>query len=160
MSRVKSEYRTTSRDVYNRFCLAYPDIKLSFEDWKKIIYTYSHVVRDYILESGDIAKVPFGIGAFAIAKKKVKKHKTDPWGREWINLAVDWKKTRELGKKTYHLNTHSDGYSYRWKWFIGTARFYLSSIWSFRPYRESSRKLAQFLKNPTKKYTEIYNEWK
>lgn len=157
--KVKTEYRTASAETYKRFCAANPDIKLSYTEWKKIIYTHNYILRDYILESGDIAKIPFGIGIFAISKKPVKKHKTDPWGREWINLPIDWKKTRELGKRIYNFNAHSDGYSYRWKWFINTARFYMAAIWNFKPYRDSSRKLAQFLKNPTKKYTEIYKQW-
>ena len=157
--RVKTDYRTASAETYRKFCLAYPDINLSSEKWREIIYTYNRVVRDYILESGDIAKVPFGIGIFAIAKKKLKKHKTDPWGREWVALPIDWKKTKEAGKYIYNFNTHSDGYTYRWKWFLQTARFYMAGLWSFKPHRDSSRKLAQFLKSSSKKYTEIYKEW-
>lgn len=157
--RIATEYRTASSDTYKRFCVANPDVSISFEAWKKIIYTYNYTVRDYILDSGDMAKMPFGIGIFAITKKKVKKHKIDPWGREWVNLPIDWQKTKELGKRVYNFNNHSDGYRYKWKWFCKTSRFYLSGIWNFRPYRDSSRKLAQYLKNPTKKYSEIYKEW-
>jgi hypothetical protein len=157
--RVATEYRTASADTYKRFCTTYPDIHLSFKEWKKIIYTYNYVVRDYILESGDMAKIPFGIGLFAISKKKVKKHKIDRWGREWINLPIDWQKTRELGYHVYNFNNHSDGYRYKWKWFVKSARFQMSSIWNFKPYRDSSRKLAQYLKREGSKYSEIYKEW-
>src|SRR5687768_12533887 len=111
--RVKVGYRTTERAVYNRFCLAHPEIKISFEKWKEVIYTYNYAFRDYILESGEKAKYPWGFGSFAISKKKVKKFKE--WnGKTYINLPVDWKKTKEMGKTIYHFNAHTDGFRCKW----------------------------------------------
>jgi hypothetical protein len=159
MSKTKVEYRSGSTETYKRFCAANPDVHLSKEQWSKIIYTYNYIVRDYILDSGDISKVPFGIGLFTISKKKIKKHKVDPWNREWVNLPIDWKKTKEEGKYVYLFNNHSDGYRYKWRWFNKTARFYMSAIWNFIPSRDTSRKLAQYLKKPGSVYSEIYQEW-
>ncbi len=157
--RLKTDYRTTSAATYKKFSELNPDIEISYEDWKKVLYTYTHIIRDYILDSGDIAKMPFGIGLFAISKRKVSKIKVDPYGKEWINMPIDWKKTKEAGKYIYHFNNHSDGYRYKWKWFIKTARFHLAFIWNFTPHRDSSRKLATYIKKPGSKYSEIYKEW-
>ena len=155
----KIEYRSGSTETYKRFKAAHPDIDLTSAEWREIVYTYNHIVRDYILDSGDIAKIPFGVGLFTITKKKIKKHKTDPWNREWVNLPIDWKKTKELGKYMYLFNAHSDGYRYKWRWFCKTARFYMAGLWNFKPYRESSRKLAQYLKKPGSVFSEVYQEW-
>lgn len=157
--RISTEYRTASVDTYSRFCLTYPELGLSYKQWSKILYDYSYTVRDYMLDSGDKTKLPFGIGYFAIAKKRPKKHKTDPNGKVWINLAIDWKKTKEEGKYMYLFNNHTDGYRYKWKWFYKTARFLMAGIWNFKPYRDNSRKLAEYIKKPNSKYSEIYKEW-
>lgn len=160
--RVKVEYRTSSKEVYKRFCQAYPDIKLSFKDWKKIIYTFNELYRDYILESGARVKMPNGFGYFAITKKKLKRFKNfkDPEGNNYINLPIDWAKTKKAGKRIYHTNPHTDGWKGSWMWFRDDARFYLSDIWNFVASRKSSRLLGKFLKIPNSPYLQKYKNWK
>lgn len=158
MPRVKVEYRSTSKAVYDKFCETHPHVKLTFEQWKSIIYTYNHMCRDYILETGERIKLPWGLGSFSIGKKKMKKYKIFK-GQEVINLPIDWPKTRKAGKYIYHLNTHSDGYRYKWMWFSRDARIYHTAIWVFKPSRVSSRKLAEYIKKPNSVYSQIYKQW-
>lgn len=158
MPRVKVSYRTGSKEAYDKFCAAHPNINLTFDKWKSIIYTHNHLFRDHILETGDKIKLPWGLGAFSVTKKKSKKfviHK----GKERVALPIDWAKTRKAGRRIYHLNTHTDGYKYRWFWFLSDARFYHTDIWVFKPSRVSSRKLAEYLKRPNSPYAEVYREW-
>lgn len=158
MPRVKVSYRTASKEAYNKFCQLHPNIHLTFEKWKSIIYSYNYLFRDHILETGDRIKLPWGLGGFSISKKKSKKFVVID-GKEHINMAVDWIKTRKAGKKIYHLNAHTDGFRYKWFWFRKDARFHQTSIWVFKPSRVSSRKLAEYLKRPNSFYPQIYKEW-
>src|SRR5260221_6291688 len=156
MSRVKVEYRTSSRKVYDKFCLKHPDVKITFDEWKNIIHTFNHLFRDYILETGERGKLPWGLGVFAISKKKIKKLKTYD-GKEYVNLPIDWQKSRKAGKRIYNFNTHTDGFRFRWHLFHRECRFHNSDIWNFKPSRDSSRKIAEYLRIPQQQ--EVYKQW-
>lgn len=156
--RTKVEYRTSSKQAYAKFCTAHPEVNLSFDKWKEIIYTFNTLFRDHLLDSGDRCKLPWGLGTFSVSKKKSKKIiKVN--GKEYVNLAVDWIKTLKAGKYVYQFNSHTDGYRYKWKWFFKDARFFQSDIWAFKPSRSSSRKLAEYLKRPNSHYPQLYKEW-
>ena len=157
MSRVAVDYSTGSVLAYRLFKKAYPSAGLTREQWRIILYMYNESFRDYILETGDKAKMPYGFGDFAIIKKKRKKIKIIK-GVEHINLPIDWKKTREKGKTIYNFNYHSEGWFFGWKWFIKTARFRFSDFWYFKPSRTSSRLIAHYVKTKHE-YQDIYKEW-
>ncbi len=159
MPRVAIDYRTSSKEAYKSFCKKNPTIKLDFDKWKGIIYDFNYSFRDYVLETGFKVKMPFGFGEFAINKKKAKRVVHLPDGRQFINLSVDWKKTKEIGKKIYQFNDHTEGYKYTWSWFKKTARLKQTGLWYFKPSRVSSRLLAHYLK-ADKKYQHIYMSWK
>jgi len=156
MSRVKVEYRTGSKDVYNKFCTKYPDAGLSYTKWREIIDTFNDLFREYILETGEKGKMPWGIGVFAVSKKKTKKTKKHD-GKEYVNLPIDWQKTKKAGRKIYNFNTHTDGFRFRWYIFPRESRFQHPDIWNFKPSRVSSRKIAEYLKIPQQQ--ELYKQW-
>lgn len=156
--RTKIDWRSASKENYNNFCKKNPSVKLTFEEWRNIIYSYTEAFRDYILETGEKAKLPFGFGEFSINKKKRKKMK-DIDGKEFVNLPIDWKKTREKGKRIYNFNFHTEGYFFGWVWFKDTARLRQSDLWYFKPSRTTSRMLSHYLKTDDK-YQNIYREWK
>jgi len=156
MPRVKVEFRTASKENYKKFCLKFSSINITYEQYKQIIYEYSYVFRDYILHSGEDAKLPWGLGSFRIVKKKPKYSVIDPkTGKEHVNLPIDWKSTKELKKKVYHLNYHTDGYRCKWFWIRKNSRIHKCEIWSFKFSRTTSRALkAQLYKDPI--YHQIY----
>jgi hypothetical protein len=156
--RVKVSYRTGSKEAYKKFCSAHPNINLSFDKWLEIIYTFNYNFRDHILETGDKCKLPWGVGSFTVSKKKTRRF-VKIKGKEYTLMAVDWAKTKKIGKKVYHLNSHTDEYRYKWKWFSEDCRFYLRDIWTFKPTRTTSRKLAEYLKRPSSPFPQIYREW-
>lgn len=158
MSRVLVEWRSSSKENYNRFCKKFPNTILSFEEWKNIIYLYNESFKEYILETGYKAKLPFGFGEFSINKKK-RRVKKGIDGKEFINLPIDWQKTKEKGKVIYNFNHHTEGYFFGWMWFKTTARFRHSDLWYFKPSRVTSRLLSHYLKVDSK-YQNIYCEWK
>lgn len=158
MPRVPVSYRTGSKEAYNKFCKAHPNINLTFKKWKSIIYSYNQLFRDHILETGDKIKLPWGLGSFSVSKRPTKRSVIVD-GEEKIIMAVDWVKSKKAGKRIYHLNTHTDGFRYKWMWFNRDARIYQCDIWVFKPSRVTSRKLAEYLKRPNSTFPQIYREW-
>lgn len=154
--RVKVEWRSASKENYLDFCKKHPSIKLTFEEWKTIIYTFIDNFKEYVLETGERVKLPFGIGEFSITKKKRRKKKG--LNDEFINLPIDWTKTKEKGKIIYNFNYHTEGYFFGWLWFKSTARIKNCDFWYFKPSRVTSRLLAHYLKVDNK-YQHIYCEW-
>jgi nucleoid DNA-binding protein len=153
--RVKVDYRTSSKECYKDFCLKYPSIKLTYNEWLEIIYNFNEEFRNHILETGDKCKLPMGLGSFSVTKKKRKQKKGST---EYINLPVDWKKTREKGKRIFNFNFHTDSYFFGWKWFKREARFKHAALFYFKPSRVSSRMINHYIKtNPMSQH--IYKEW-
>jgi nucleoid DNA-binding protein len=156
--RTKIDWRSASRENYTDFCRRHPNVQLTFDQWKSIIYDFNESFKEHILETGDRIKFPFGFGEFSINKRKRKRYKTKD-NHAYINLPVDWKKTREKGKIIYNFNFHTEGYFFGWKWFKTTARLKNIDLWYFKPSRSTSRLLAHYL-NVNDKYQHIYREWK
>lgn len=127
---------------------------MTFEKWKSIIYGFNEMFRDYILETGDKIRYPLGLGEFSVNKKKTRR-----MYKEHILLPVDWIKTRQLGKKVYYFNDHTEGFRFKWYWFAKTARIKHCKYWVFKPSRVSSRELGKYLKKPNSDYQFIYREW-
>lgn len=157
--RVKTDYRSSEEKVYFDFCKKNPEFKISYIEWKKIIYDYNESLRNYILETGEKVKIPGGFGDMAITKKYRKKYFTTPDGEQKINLPIDWQKTKQKGKKIYNFNYHTEGFFFGWKWFKdNTTRIKHKKFWYFKPSRISSRMLAHYIKTDNK-YQHLYKEW-
>ena len=157
--RTKIDWRSSSKDSYNDFCKKHTSIKLTYDEWRNVLYTYNESFKEYILETGEKVKLPFGFGEFSINKKKRRKLKNNVDGKEFVNLPIDWQKTKEKGKVIYNFNYHTEGFFFGWMWFKSTARFKNSDLWYFKPSRLTSRLLSHYLKT-NDKYQYIYNEWK
>jgi hypothetical protein len=156
--RTKVDWRSASKENYNNFCKKNPSVKLSFDEWRNIVYLYLDSFKEHILETGEKAKLPFGFGEFSINKKKRRKIKGVD-GKEFVNLPIDWKKTKEKGKRIYNFNFHTEGYFFGWMWFKDSARLKHTELWYFKPSRTTSRMLSHYLKT-NDRYQHIYCEWK
>lgn len=156
--RVKVDWRSASKENYNNFCKKHPTIKLTFDEWRNIIYTFTDSFKEYILETGERARLPFGFGEFSVNKKKRRKMK-GIGDKQFVNLPIDWKKTKEKGKVIYNFNFHTEGFFFGWIWFKDTARLKYLDLWYFKPSRVTSRLLSHYLK-ASENYQHIYREWK
>ncbi len=159
MSRPKNEFRTASKECYDRFCENNPSITLSFEDYKQVLYTFNTTLILHLLETGDMVKLPYGLGELVINKYKPKRFKTLVDGREIVNLAVNWVETKKAGKYIYHLNAHTDGYRYFWMWNWWKTRTKCAYIWKLEMARVHSRLLKTYLKKANSKYKDLYREF-
>lgn len=150
-------YRTGSLESHKEFCKKHPDVKLSYDEYKNIIYSFNYMFVEHILETGEKVKLPAGLGDFSINKRKRKKT-INVNGVEMINLPIDWKKTKEKGKRIYNFNFHTEGYNFKWNWFKRSARFKHSDLFYFKPSRITSRLLGHYLK-VDEKYQHTYATW-
>ena len=157
MPRIHIDYRTASRECYSKFCKKHPTIKLSFDEWRNILYTFNDGFKTYILETGQKARLPAGFGEFSINKKKRRKT-TEYQGVTRINLPIDWKKTKEKGKRIYNFNHHTEGFFFGWIWFKETARIRNIDLWWFKPTRLTSRLINHYIKTDNK-YQHLYCQW-
>lgn len=157
MPRVSTEYRTASRSTFNKFKEKFPEVEIDYTTWANIIYSFNYAFRDYALETGYKIKFIHGFGDFAITKWRPNKI-VEYEGEDKINLPIDFKRTKELGKTIYHMNYHTDGYKFRWKWFKKVARICMSKYWNFKPSRISSRLLKHYISLPD--YQDKYLTWK
>jgi nucleoid DNA-binding protein len=155
--RVKVDWRSSSKDSYRLFCKKHPSIKLTYDEWKNILYSFNEAFRIYILETGERVKMPYGFGEFSINKKKRRKLKG--LKDEFVNLPIDWKRSKEKGKKIYNFNYHTEGFFFGWMWFKKTARLKNTDLWYFKPSRTTSRLLSHYI-NTDSKYQHLYNQWK
>jgi nucleoid DNA-binding protein len=158
MPRVHIEWRSSSKENYINFCKKNPNIIITFNEWKNIVYQYNEYFKNYILETGEKARLPFGFGEFSINKKKRKKFKNIK-GEEYINLPVDWQRSKVKGKRIYNFNYHTEGYFFGWMWFKEYARIKNVDLWYFKPSRTTSRLLSHYIQTDNK-YQNIYMQWK
>lgn len=156
--RVKVDWRSASKENYSDFCKKHPTIHLTFDEWRNIAYTFIESYKEYILETGEKARLPHGFGEFSINKKKRRKVKGIN-GKEFVNLPIDWKRTKEKGKRIYNFNYHTEGFFFGWNWFKSSARLKHTELWYFKPCRSTSRLLSHYIKADDK-YQFMYHEWK
>lgn len=151
----KADLRTDSQSAYERFCEANPDVKISKQKWAAVVRGFNESIIDYILETGEKVRLPWGVGALSVSKFKPRRTKIFE-GKEYINLAVDWAATKRLGKRTYHLNAHTDGNRFKWYWFRKDCMIDFSPVRFFKPCKSASHKLAAYLKGNPEKYGQMY----
>lgn len=99
---------------------------------------------EYLVKDARIFYLPHMVGVLSIEKKKIKVPKDGK-----ANLRIDWEQTKKLGKRIYHLNSHTNGYNYRFLWRRRGVDARVKNItkYSFIPTRTHKRALAAFLKD-------------
>lgn len=159
MPRQIHEFRTASKESYQNFCKENPEIKITFKQFVDILYTYNDFLMMYLLDSGEIIKLPYGLGNIVINKYKPIKYKKLLNGETKLNLSVDWKETKKQGKKIYLMNYHTKGYKCYWMWSHRNARFKFPFMWKFEVNRKYSRLLNTYLTKKEIEYINIYKEY-
>jgi hypothetical protein len=126
--------------------------KVSYEMYKKINVLANTFLSDKILE-GKRIKLPFGLSDVFINKYKQEIKNKD--GR--LNLPIDWKKSKELGKRVYHLNHHTDGFTFKWFWAKSDAKFKFKELWAFKAVRKNTRAINKIVKEGEVEYKQYVN---
>ena len=94
----------TFRDMYKTMGAEVP-----YKLYTAILHAMCQIILEHVLERSEGFKMPYGLGFIQVGKYLPKQLTPK-------SLSIDYKATREYGKKIYHLNEHSDGYKYRLYW--------------------------------------------
>lgn len=129
---------------------------LSCTKYNSIVGEFNTAVLDLIVLEHYEFKMPRRLGYLRIRKSKPPL-KILPDGKlDTKRLVVDWASTKKMwkddplthGKVVYHMNTHTDGYVFKWHWDKITSNAYNIKAYSFRVVRTAKRKLAKVAKDP------------
>lgn len=134
----KNKKSYTIRDIYTQYRKTHENaVYLRF---KRILDEVNKIIIETILDASQPFKMPSGLGLICIVKYRPKTY-TDK------SLSVDYRASKEEGKRIYHLNEHSDGYKYRLYWskqpYTFAARYKYQLILT----RANKRYLAQLIFN-------------
>lgn len=125
----------TFRDMYHTMPISVP-----YNTYKLVLEAMCASILEHIFEQSDGFKMPFGLGFIQIGKYRPKSYSEK-------SLSVDYKSSKEYGKRIYHLNEHSNGYKFRLYWskiprvFPDRYKYQLCLV------RANKRKLAQLIFN-------------
>ena len=98
------------------------------------------VILECLEDRSDGFKMPSGLGYIRIGKYLPKTY-TDK------SLSVDYKASKEYGKRIYHLNEHSGGYKFRLFWSKQPYTFSDRYKYQLVFVRANKRRLAQLIFN-------------
>lgn len=118
---------------------------VTYKEYRKIISDYFKQVLENMYK-GYTFYIPFGLGKTYIIKKKI--------GIEVDSLTPDWNLTNKYGKLVYHLNEHSNGYRYNFKWDKSACKNKGHQLYRLVFTRGNKRQLAEYIKTGTYDYIE------
>jgi hypothetical protein len=133
----------TLKDVYSFYIESVGSneiYKVEFKVFKSIIEEYYLQVVDDILYKGREYKLPYRLGRIKIVKRKVDVNNLNRFG-------IDWVESVKNKKQIYHLNNHSRGFVYRYKWEKTNSLVPNLYFYKFVPTRTIKRKLAYIIKH-------------
>jgi len=125
----------TFRDMYRTM-----PVEVDYSLYKRVLDEMCKVILEHVLNASEGFKMPYGLGLIQVGKYKPKEYNSK-------SLSVDYKSSKDLGVRTYHLNEHTDGYKYRLYWskiprtFPDRYKYQLGFV------RQNKRKLAQLIFN-------------
>ena len=134
----KNKKSYTILDIYRAYNKINENVQ--YLRYKRILDEFNKVVKDEILERSQLFKMPYGLGSICIVKYKPKSYTPK-------SLSVDYKTSKEEGKKIYHLNEHSNGYKYRLYWTKIPRTFPKRYMYQIQFVRDNKRHLAQLIFN-------------
>lgn len=119
--------------------------------------TYSAIINDMfemitnrILDEGINLKLPCSLGYIGIKKRKMNFAALE----QYKTFKVDMKASQLHNRLVYHLNEHSNNYSYRWYWDKSGCKLPNKKIYKFSANLQNKRKLAQKILTKERDYTE------
>lgn len=130
---MKQSY--TFRDMYRTM-----PVEVDYSLYKRVLEEMCKVILEYVLERSEGFKMPYGLGFIQVGKYRPKNYDTK-------SLSVDYKASKELGQRVYHLNEHSDMYKFRLYWSKIPRTFPDRYKYQLNFVRQNKRRLAQLIFN-------------
>lgn len=136
----------TLEDLYGNYLNSHPEgseYYLNKHDFKKASkYIFNNIVEDIF--KGKRYKLPHNLGTLYLDKFKLKGKK------------VDFGTSNKIGKVVYYTNLHSDGLTYKLKWFKVSTNFKYKKLYKFKLNRNHSRHLSSLIKQNKIKIFKYY----
>lgn len=149
--RKKRTFAYTVKDFYKYYIDNLEEnspYEVDYKTYRSILEDYFKYLRDEVIEEGNTIKIPGRLGQLSIIKQ-MPAH----WNKN--SLCVDFKATAEYGKTIYHLNEHSNGFKYRFRWNKTNLLIRNSAAYQLVMTRANKRRLAQIIKNRERDYVEL-----
>ena len=121
--------------------------KVEYKVFLAILHDYFKIMSDAIILKAADVKLPSQLGTIFVRKRKFKPYRN--------HLNVDFKSTNELGKTVLHMNEHTNGYSFMFKWEKRSMAFRSSILYQLVMSRDNKRRLAKCIKSKTTDYIEL-----
>ena len=121
----------------------YSDIE--YYQFVEICNEFYKGMMDLVLTKNSIYKLPHRMGSLRVIKRIVKADH---------GIAVDWVNSVKYKKKIVHLNEHSNGYKYLFKWYKNVAIFVNQGHYRLVLTRANKRRLASLIKSGVDYYEE------
>lgn len=131
--------RLTIRNVYEAYpykqdeLSAYYCTKQEFVDINKAFFL---LLTLYLIETGNEYTFPGGLGSIKVRKRRARMDQQ----------FIDFKRSKEVGKRVHHMNMHSNGYYARFKWYKRKITLANKKAFKFIPVRAAKRHLAKCIK--------------
>lgn len=131
------------RDAYKRYIKEYPKgdtFFVEYKEYREVCELNNKLALKLILEESEVYKMYANLGDIEIEKKKMILTNLEN------KMKVDWKASKEAGTRIFHLNEHSDGHKYKFKWNKKTSRITNKKAYSLIINRTDKRRLAAHIK--------------
>lgn len=109
------------------------------KEYRSIIEDYILLLNKEILDNASIFKMPYRLGTLQIVKLSSSNNRNKKY-------SIDFNLTNKYGKTIYHLNEHSDGYKYMFRWSKIKSIVKNKTKYRFIPTRTNKRELANNIK--------------
>lgn len=139
------------RSTYPMYCGTNKDT-VDITDYLKINGMFNKFLMGKVLDGNEIV-FPSNLGTLSIVGEK-QKIRYDEDGNI-TGLPVDWKSTREMWEESpetknkkyvYFLNSHTDGYRYKYVWNRNTAIVKYKNLYTLKLTRSNKRAVAKKIK--------------
>jgi hypothetical protein len=134
----------TISHIYTAYKKKFVELGINRKTFVAICRKFNKEVSSKILLESRSFELPRKLGSLRICKKQV--DLTKDIRNKY--RAVDWKRSKALQMRVCHLNDHTNGYHYGWKWLNRDKSLTYYSLYSFIPTRTNKRNLAEVLKSP------------
>jgi hypothetical protein len=145
----KHQHPYTIPNMYKEYIAEYKDNELYAIDYKlfvKLTEEYYKQLMYEVLVNGILFKLPYRLGYLRVVKQKIHyDHK----------IAIDWGTTNKVGKRVYHLNDHTRGYKYLFRWTKTNVLTKYAKLYRLVMTRDHKRHLAKLIKGG-QDYFELY----
>lgn len=147
--KFKAHYTLT--DVYQYYLrIVDPELHVDYKTFRKLNKQIYNEINQEVLYNSENVQLPYGVGQLVVLKRPMR------FGSDRI-IPLDYKKTKELGKRVFHMNEIRNNQIYKYSW-VKVGRVINKGYYTFKAIRERTRELSGILQTkPEIEYFDRFN---